>query len=171
MQFQVFSIPVFSSEEALKLVNNFCNEHMVVDIERQFVPNAASSSWTLLICHDGPVATMSEEPGPTSSAPTSGSSKVDYRDKLSKGDFTIYSRIRELRKNISDEEGVPPYAIFKNQQLADMVTGRLTTAAQIAKIPGVGPARTEKYAARFLEILAEEFAKLSPSVATDNKGG
>ena len=45
------------------------------------------------------------------------------------------------------------YALFTNEQLAAMVQSRVTTAAALEKIDGVGPARVEKYGAAMLAVL------------------
>ncbi|MCA9542330.1 MAG: HRDC domain-containing protein, partial [Myxococcales bacterium] len=45
-------------------------------------------------------------------------------------------------------------AIFNNEQLAAMVTGGVSSTKDLAAIPGVGPARMERYAAAFLDRLA-----------------
>ena len=55
----------------------------------------------------------------------------------------------------AEAEAVPPYAVFTNEQLAAMVTGRVADEAGLAAIDGVGPARVERYGARFVAALQE----------------
>ena len=86
------------------------------------------------------------------------SAKVDYRDVLSADDFSLYSRLRDVRKQIADAEGVPVYAVFTNAQLAEMITRRLTSATGLAEIDGIGKARLDKHAAQFVPLLAAAFA-------------
>lgn len=43
--------------------------------------------------------------------------KIDYRDILKPEDFTIYSKLREIRKEIAEKNGVPVYTVFTNEQL------------------------------------------------------
>ncbi len=53
---------------------------------------------------------------------------------------------------------MPPYALFSNEQLAAMVTQRVSTRADLRAIAGVGEARLEKYADEFLQELARLWA-------------
>lgn len=55
-------------------------------------------------------------------------------------------------------ERVPVYAVFTNEQLAEMVTSRAATLEAIGGIAGVGEARLGKYGAAVLEVLTEAHA-------------
>lgn len=46
---------------------------------------------------------------------------VDYKQILSETDFGLYVELRNLRKTLADNHGVPPYALFTNELLAAMV--------------------------------------------------
>ncbi len=59
-----------------------------------------------------------------------------------------------MRKAIAQAEAVPVYTIFTNDQLAQMVQGRLAAKADLEKITGLGDARIEKYGERMLAILS-----------------
>ena len=72
---------------------------------------------------------------------------------LSPEEFTVFSRLREVRKELAEKAAVPPYAVFTNEQLAAIVRQRVTTAAALEKIGGVGPARVEKFGAAVLAVL------------------
>ena len=80
--------------------------------------------------------------------------KVDYKELLGDYEFTLYSRLRDLRKRLAEQQGVPLYALFTNEQLAAMVQRRVSTPGQLQEIEGVGEARVEKYGHNFLEELA-----------------
>ena len=55
---------------------------------------------------------------------------------------------------MADAEGVPPYASFTNDQLAEMVQRRVCTAAALREVPGIGEG-VEKYGKAFLEVLKQ----------------
>lgn len=166
MKFRIFSIPVFASETAQAELNLFLDEHVVLRVERQFVADGENSFWTICVCYrDRAEGVIRPVGGTTSFKRKSG--KVDYREKLPDPDFLIFSRIRALRRNMALEEGVPPYALFNDEQLAEMATKRLTTPEQVSAIPGVGASRTKKYADVFLKVLAEEYAKYPSSKPPD----
>jgi hypothetical protein len=50
--------------------------------------------------------------------------RVDYREVLSPPEFAVYDRLRTLRKELAQAEGLPPYAVFSNEQLAAFVQRR-----------------------------------------------
>jgi superfamily II DNA helicase RecQ len=57
--------------------------------------------------------------------------------------------LRTLRKTLADQEGVPAYALFTKEQLADMVRRPVLSLEGLAGIDGVGQARVEKYGDAF----------------------
>ncbi|MBP9803395.1 MAG: HRDC domain-containing protein [Candidatus Accumulibacter sp.] len=56
---------------------------------------------------------------------------------------------------MAEQEGVPMYALFTNEQLAEMVTRRTTTIAALGEIDGVGKARIEKYG-KYFDVAAAD---------------
>ena len=86
---------------------------------------------------------------------------------LPAAEFLVFAKLRDLRKQIADRDGVPPYAVFTNEQLADMVRNKARSAADLGRIEGIGPARIEKYAARVLEILCAAPPATPPQPATE----
>jgi len=60
--------------------------------------------------------------------------KVDYCKILSEVDFVNYVKLRDFRKVLAEQSGVPPYVVFTNEQLADMVRGGLTTKAPLQEL-------------------------------------
>ena len=88
--------------------------------------------------------------------------KVDYREQLSTAEFAVFSRLRDERKKWAEAEGVPVYTVFTNAQLAEMVKRRVRSAADLAKLEGLGPARMEKYAVRLLALLSDLPPEASP---------
>jgi superfamily II DNA helicase RecQ len=94
--------------------------------------------------------------------------KLDYREVLSEADFEVFARLRLLRKQVAERDGVPPYAVFSNEQLADLVRQRATTSSAMARIEGIGAARVERYAAVFLPVLQACFTKVSSEAPGDH---
>jgi superfamily II DNA helicase RecQ len=50
---------------------------------------------------------------------------------------------------------MPAYAVFTNEQLAEIAKARCATLADLGKIEGIGPARVEKYGEAVLTNLRE----------------
>ena len=65
----------------------------------------------------------------------------------------VFQRLRALRKRLADAQEVPAYIVFSDQVLWDMVESRPSTRDQLLEVPGVGPAKLERYGEAFLEAL------------------
>ncbi|WP_420193942.1 DNA helicase RecQ [Marinobacter sp. GH_1] len=63
--------------------------------------------------------------------------------------------LRACRKELADKQGVPPYVIFHDTTLFDMLERRPETLEQLAEVSGVGAAKLEKYGEVFLQTLRE----------------
>lgn len=83
----------------------------------------------------------------------SGKKSIDYREVLSAEDFAVYAKLRDLRKQLAERDGVPPYAVFTNEQLAAIVQGRVDNLTALKAIDGIGDARVEKYGLSVLTLL------------------
>lgn len=61
--------------------------------------------------------------GPTASGGGGGDNgqrknRIDYKETLPPAEFARFSKLRELRKQIAEAEGLLVYAVFTNEQLA-----------------------------------------------------
>ncbi len=66
---------------------------------------------------------------------------------------TLFERLRELRKALAAERGVPAYVVFSDATLLELAAIRPTSEAELLEISGVGPTKLERYGARFLDLL------------------
>ena len=129
-------------------LNAFLSCHRIVTMERRFVEDGADSFWALCVDY------LNGEPGgPVHGAPGRSERKVDYKEVLSAEQFETFARLRLLRKELADKEAVPVYAIFSNEQLAEMVKTKADSKAKLKAIDGVGESRIEKYGDAFLKAL------------------
>jgi len=64
-------------------------------------------------------------------------------------DHTLFERLRDLRKQLADEAGVPPFVIFGNQSLMEMATYFPTDLDQFSKITGVGDQKLVQFGESF----------------------
>ncbi len=76
---------------------------------------------------------------------------VEEKIKLKPDEVLLFHHLRNLRKYIADEAGVPPYAIFSDTSLRAMAQERPQTQEQFAHIPGVGSGKLEAYFASFTD--------------------
>jgi superfamily II DNA helicase RecQ len=141
-------------------LNQFLAAHRVVAVDRRWIEAGEASGWAICVevAHGpGPLPPGLTATGASAPTPAAVSKKVDYRELLSPEDFAVYARLRTLRNAIGERDGIPPYQIFANDQLAAMVQKRVHTRAALAALSGVGPARMERYAVEFLPPLVESF--------------
>lgn len=146
MKYRFFTVPIHAPEAVQEELNRFCAEQRVVSVDKQFVQGAEGSFWALCVCY------LDQQSGPVSAR---GKDKIDYREVLNESDFAVFAKLRGLRKTLAEQEGVPAYALFTNEQLAVMVRNRVTSKAALGDIEGVGAARVEKYGDAFLKLLEE----------------
>lgn len=160
MQYRFFTIMVFGSEEVEQELNKFCASNRLAAVEKHFVADGDRSFWSICV---GYVQARKENYG-------GRNARVDYREVLNDTDFAMFARLRTLRKSLSEQEGVPAYALFTNEQLAEMVRSRVDSLAKLGAIDGVGKARIEKYGKQFVSLLAQEFSKGMASAGGRDSG-
>lgn len=146
MQFEFILVPVKHSEAAQAELNKILRTRRVLTVQKEFVNQGGNSFWAVAIEY-------LDRAGGDQKSPFERKQKVDYREVLSEADFALYSKLRELRKKIAESEGVPVYAILTNDQIAEMVTGKVVSKADISKIAGIGEAKIGKYAESFLNVM------------------
>ena len=66
----------------------------------------------------------------------------------------LFQRLRELRRDIAQEIGKPPYIVFSDRTLRDMARIRPVTDAQFLAVNGVGESKLRQYGRQFMEAVA-----------------
>ncbi|WP_253447519.1 DNA helicase RecQ [Natronospira proteinivora] len=64
-----------------------------------------------------------------------------------------WEALRRCRREQAEAEGVPPYVIFHDATLMEMLRLKPTTLDQMAQVTGVGQAKLERYGQQFLDVL------------------
>ena len=150
MELRFFQIPVANAEVFSDDLNRFLRGHRVLAVERELVREEGGAYWAVCVEFLPLVGG-----GAASQGGVAGKPKVDYKEVLGDADFAVFSRLRQLRKEAAERDGLPVYAVFTNEQMAAMVTGKVDSLAGMQKIEGVGGARIEKYGAAFLAVLQQ----------------
>jgi ATP-dependent DNA helicase RecQ len=70
-------------------------------------------------------------------------------------DEALWQALRELRMQLAKQQGVPPYVIFHDATLLEMLARRPKNLNEFAAISGVGARKLEQYGAIFLAVLSE----------------
>ena len=119
---------------------------------------------------------LSKEPGkyPTLSVTTEGRAFLKTREKLTLAqpmamaeaavsdeagslppNLDLFEQLRQLRRTIADDRGVPPYVIFGDTSLRQMASYLPQSRESFSKISGVGRVKLEELSGPFLELVSE----------------
>ena len=92
--------------------------------------------------------TESEKRGKKSRDGKSRSSQTASGDPL-------FEALRQRRRELALQQGVPPYVVFHDSTLAAMAEVRPQSLGEFADLPGVGERKLETYGAAFLDVIRE----------------
>jgi ATP-dependent DNA helicase RecQ len=76
-------------------------------------------------------------------------------DDLGTIDSELFEALRALRKELSDEQGVPPYVVFGDKSLRQMAATKPTDDEAFLAISGVGQTKLDKYGESFMAVIRE----------------
>ena len=84
--------------------------------------------------------------------------KVDRKAArfVDESDRALWEALRKKRLELAEEQGVPPYVIFHDATLAEMISYRPETLDQMSRISGVGERKLEAYGDSFLGVIREQ---------------
>ncbi|WP_303036354.1 DNA helicase RecQ, partial [Duncaniella muris] len=68
-------------------------------------------------------------------------------------DDELYSILKDLRKKIAKQLGLPPYVIFQDPSLEAMATTYPISLEELQNIPGVGAGKAKRYGADFVKVI------------------
>jgi len=159
MKFQVFSVPVLQPDDGLDKLNKFITQNRVCSVDKEFLSNGADSCWAFCVKY-------LDDQGPLNAKNTAVAKRIDYKEVLSEADFQLYARLREWRKTVAEREATPAYNVFTNEQLATIVTQRISNKTQLKGVDGIGQSRLEKYADEVLRVFCSLINKAEPASET-----
>ncbi|MEJ9256261.1 DNA helicase RecQ [Bacillus wiedmannii] len=79
-------------------------------------------------------------------------------------DHPLFEVLREVRKEIAQGEGVPPFVIFSDQTLKDMCAKMPQSDSELLTVKGIGEHKLVKYGSHFLQAV-QHFIKDNPNYA------
>jgi len=88
---------------------------------------------------------------------TKPTEKIPITQKYFEEDFDrdLFENLRDLRKELADAEGMPPYIIFHDSSLKAMATHFPRSLSDFRKIGGVGESKLEKYGELFVKEIVD----------------
>lgn len=85
---------------------------------------------------------IKESPAPT--AMTKGAGTYDH---------DLFDQLRALRKQLADEQNIPPYIVFSDRSLRDMATLHPMNEDTMLSVSGVGEVKLQRYGRQFLALI------------------
>ncbi|USS95994.1 ATP-dependent DNA helicase RecQ [Serratia symbiotica] len=98
----------------------------------------------------GEVALQLAVPRIQSLRPRSSTNQKSYGGNY---DRKLFAKLRELRKSIADEENIPPYVVFNDATLLEMVEQMPITAGDLLSINGVGQRKLVRFGTSFMAMI------------------
>ncbi len=89
--------------------------------------------------------------------------------EISAEDEGLWEALRKCRRELAEQAGVPPYVVFHDSTLREMLHRRPTSLMEMLSIHGVGQAKLERYGAVFLDALRAE-EKSEPADSEESSG-
>lgn len=107
---------------------------------------------------------LRREPKPAQAAKASSSAA----SQLVRGhEREMWEALRSLRRKLAEEHSVPPYVIFPDATLLEMLRSQPSSLSDMAEVSGVGARKLERYGQAFLEVLNGSGADDTPAPLAD----
>lgn len=81
--------------------------------------------------------------------------RLNVKSQMSSRSEELFEKLRILRRKFASEAGMPPYIIFSDASLHEMVRFLPTTKTDMLKISGVGEHKLEKYGEKFMQEIKQ----------------
>ncbi len=145
MQIKMYSIPVMGGELLMEEMNVCLRTKKVLEVEKRFSGPKKAGRWSFCISYLEDMPTVSSD---------KERPKIDYKQVLDEASYNWFSKMKEIRKQLANDDGIPAYAVFTDEELSNIAKIEDVTLQKIKKIKGIGEKKVEKYAHHFV-ILSE----------------
>lgn len=145
MQIKTYAIPLIGGEALNEEMNSFLRSKKILDLDKQLVVLEKTAFWSFCISY-------LEDAG----QPYKERNKPDYRQELGEAGFQRFSRMREIRKQLAQDESLPAYAIFTDEELSSLAKIEDLNMTNMKNVKGVGEKKVEKYGQHFIKELKNE---------------
>jgi superfamily II DNA helicase RecQ len=139
MQIKLFTIPLLGGEALNEDLNAFLRSKKILHIDNHLLNNAQGCFWCFCIKYieDKTISDTVKV-------------KIDYKEVLDAASFERFSNMRAIRKQIAQQENLPAYAIFTDDELSSLAKTEDLDQASMKKIKGIGEKKIEKYSQYFI---------------------
>ena len=88
-------------------------------------------------------------------ARTRGAGQAAAAPDIDEADKPLWEALRQCRRELAEEAGVPPYVVFHDATLRGILAARPRSLSALRAVSGVGDAKLERYGQAFLEVIEE----------------
>jgi len=139
MQIKLFTIPIGDNGAALDEMNRFLKNNKILEVQNQLISNENGAYWCFCLRY------LEKAFSPANENPA----RVDYKQALDEATFIKFSKLREIRKKVAVDEGIPAYAVFTDEELAGLAKLDVITSKNMLSVKGIGDKKVERYAKYF----------------------
>ncbi len=82
-------------------------------------------------------------------------------------DLNLFHILKELRKKVAKNKGLPPYVVFQDPSLEEMATTYPTSLEELAQVNGVGLGKVNKFGQPFIEVISKYVEDNDITTASD----
>lgn len=83
------------------------------------------------------------------------SNRSRFADEIEEADMPLWQALKACRKRLAEEHNVPPYVIFHDNTLKEMVVHRPQSPTELLEISGVGDQKLARFGEAFLAVIQE----------------
>lgn len=134
--------------------------HEAVSLREQFFEHGGEPYMAVFVAYRPPEAQTPAARAPSGKKPPDES----WRELLGPDDLPLFNALRDWRSARSRKDGVPPYVVMTNRQLATVAAKRPHSIAELSRIEGFGAAKRDHYGRELLGVLG---APLPPPPGSD----
>jgi len=120
----------------------FTSQHQVLAASDHLLVVAGEPYWAIL---------LQARPLPGAKPPSKRAKAA--RVDLEPAERALYDHLRAWRTVRAQADGVPPYVLFNNAQLAALAKRRPASLDELREIPGVGEKKSARYGEDLLEVI------------------
>ena len=74
-------------------------------------------------------------------------------DNASVADPVLLEMLKDLRKKVAKQKGVPPFVVFQDPSLEDMALKYPITIQELTNVHGIGEGKAKKFGAEFIKLI------------------
>ena len=140
MPFKIITVP-FDREKACFLeeeLNKFCLNKTILSYKAEFFQNCTGAYWSVFLGYEQVLE-----------AGDPGNSQLNALQQL------LLTRVKEWRKQKTEETGVPVYVIGTNKQAIDLVKKAPRTIEAMKSIEGFGKKKIESFEKELVSLIRD----------------